>query len=107
MTAPYRPLTLKQIQKLTGHASTDAVRMALRRGGVRFTGITVGLSWPPMKIYEADDVWNLFSARILETVTKDEKLRGHCWYYFGYQIREAHAAEVVGGIGDLFADKLQ
>lgn len=101
-----KALTLEQIRFLTKHDSTDAIRMALRRAGVRSVGVGFTLSsegWPPRKIYAAADVWKLYAGRILQNAEGDPEVRQHCWSTFSEQIRTAavgHDARTV------FADYL-
>lgn len=104
MGAPEHNLTLAEIQRLTGHQSTDAVRMAFRRNGIKASGVSVGLSWPPIKIYSSIDVWNLFSSRIIQNIENNAELQERCWNLFSYQIREANAS---ASSMSLFADKME
>jgi hypothetical protein len=85
--------TLKEIQFLTGHPSTDAVRMALRRSGLRASGFSAVSGgppgdWPPKKIWEARDVWAAFAMRIIDRAGEDEEVRAEVWKTFGTLIHE-------------------
>lgn len=86
-------LTLEQIRFLTKHENTDAIRMALRRAGVRSCGVTLPFggpgSWPPRKTYSAPEVWNLFAGRILQNAAADVEVKGACWSVFAREIRTA------------------
>ncbi len=86
-------LTLEQIQFLTRHESTDAVRMALRRAGIRSCGIRLSFGrpgdWPPKKIYGVPDVWRLFGSRILQNAEADVEVKGRCWSVFRKEIQSA------------------
>ena len=80
-------VTLDQIQYLTGYETTDAVRMALKRAGVKACGFAVGTStWPPKKIYPADKVWEVFGTRILQRADADAGVKDYCWKVFHEQI---------------------
>lgn len=103
VSAPIHDMTLKEIQEMTGHENTDAVRMALHRAKIKSTGVRVSLSWPPLKLFSAAKVWNLFSARIIRRIEDHPELKETCWSHFGYQIREASAGK---SVGTLFDDKM-
>lgn len=97
-------LTLQQIQKLTGHESPDAVRMALKRAGLRSVGFAVGTSaWPPKKIYDTGQVWQHFAPRILRHAAEDAAAKELCWRTFRQQITAARNAS---DAGEMFADRL-
>jgi len=96
-------LTLEQIQFLTGHENTDAVRMALRRAGVKSVGVAVALTWPPKKIYSAAQVWNLFSARMIEHSATSDEVKERFWEVYGRLIEAAASYYRAKG---LFADRL-
>ncbi|MBD3004690.1 hypothetical protein [Streptomyces sp. 5-10] len=94
-------LTLDQIQYLSGHDTTDGVRMALRRAGVKRSGYGVGKgAWPPKKLYSAQDVWRLFGERICENAKSDPEVKERVREVFADQIRDAEvgraASEVFG-----------
>lgn len=83
------PLTLKEIQSVTGHENTDAIRMALSRAKVT-GGIVFGTSyWPPKKTYDSDKVWKLFGPRITKRAEEDEEVRALCLRFFEDEIRSA------------------
>lgn len=97
-------LTLDQIQYLTGHETTDAVRMALKRAGVKANGVGFGPSWPPKKLYPADEVWEVFGARILEHATTDADVKERCWSVFRKQIGvSANGVRAIEVFGDRLA----
>lgn len=97
-------LTLEQIRVLTGHGSNDAVRMALKRAGVRSQGVAVSMSWPPKKIYGATDVWNTFSTRMLRHARTDRDAAERLWEAYGDLIKSAVSVAEAKG---LFAQKLE
>lgn len=97
-------LTLEQIQNLTGHENADAVRMALKRAGVKHTGFAFGTNtWPPKKIYSKDDVWRTFGTRILQHAGDDAGVKERCWKVFRTNIADAVHGQMAG---ELFADRL-
>lgn len=97
-------LTLQQIQDLTGHESPDAVRMALKRAGLRSVGFAVGThAWPPKKIYDTDQVWQHFAPRILRHAAEDATAKERCWHTFRQQI---NAARHGSNACEVFADRL-
>lgn len=99
-------LTLDEIQYLTGHATTDAIRMALRRAGFTAAGIAVGFGpggWPPRKSYAVEDVWATFAQRIVHHAGTDAQVKERVWKIFRDEITDATMAPK---IGDVFADKL-
>lgn len=97
-------LTLDQIAYLTGHESTDAVRMALKRAGVKSAGAVFGPSvWPPKKVFSVDDVWKIFGDRILERAQNDPKVKERCWSVFRDHITLATRGQAAS---ELFADRL-
>lgn len=98
-------LTVDEIRILTGHNQNESVRVALRRAGVRSTGFSIGSgSWPPKKVYRADDVWRLFGPRILRHAGTDPDVKEFCWEVFRHRIQEASTAHVVSTV---FADRLE
>lgn len=96
-------LTLDQIQCLTGHESKDAVRMALRRGGVKSIGVAVSATWPPKKIYDGTDVWRLFSDRMIEHSASDPAAKELFWKAYGDKIQRAASYDRAK---ELFTDRL-
>lgn len=97
-------LTLEQIQRLSGHGTTDGVRMALRRAGVTASGIAVGTEcWPPKKLYDIDEVWKALADHIIRHAETDPAVKDLAWKYFRDHIIAATRAPE---IGDVFADKL-
>jgi len=99
-------LMLTEIQRLTGHATLDGVRMALRRAGVMQAGIAIVVSkgvWPPHKTYFMDDVWDGLGTRILQHAAVDPDARDYCWQIFEDRIRDSMRAPAAG---EVFADKL-
>lgn len=90
------PLTLDQIQFLTKHETTDGVRMALKRAGVKAQGVSVDLSlsgWPPKKWYETNDIWRVFGTRILKNAEQNPEIKQRCWEVFSEQIAQAISAQ--------------
>lgn len=97
-------VTMNQIQFLTGHESADAVRMALKRAGIKASGIAMGTGvWPPKKIYEAVEVWQLFGARILERAAENAEVKERCWSVFRDQIVAAANGATAASV---FSDRL-
>lgn len=90
---PTGVMTLIDIQYLTGHENADAVRMALKRAGVKAVGFIVGGEyWPPRKTYATDDIWRVFGERILRHAETDAEVKKRCWEVFQSHITHSTAA---------------
>lgn len=96
-------LKLKEIRILLGHTNNDATRMALTRAHVKADGLDLG-TWPPSKIYNADDVWQTFGDKILHHAQGDAEAKELCWTVYDNYIR---SAAVLQEARSVFADKLE
>lgn len=97
-------LTLDEIQLLTGHDTTDGVRMALKRAGIKADGLVIGTgNWPPKKLYPASLVWDAFGRRMLDHAAENPKAKELCWTVYGPLIMTAIHGEEAATV---FADKL-
>lgn len=82
----YESLTLTEIQAMTGHETTDAVRMALHRAEKKPNGVDIAL--PRMRrTFAGGDVWEVFGERILKNAQADEKVKATVLSVFGSEIR--------------------
>jgi hypothetical protein len=84
------PLSPKEICQLTGHETTDAVRMAMKRGGATL-GVHVVLDFKSSvkRAYEESDVWRILGSRILDQAEKDPKVRDLAWKWLEPEIRRS------------------
>jgi hypothetical protein len=82
-------LTLDQIQYLSGHGTTDGVRMALRRAGVKARGISIGTdAWPPKKLYSTQEIWRALGERIIANAKSDPEVKERAREVFSVYIRD-------------------